>query len=196
MRRLPIALALLLVAASAFAIDTRTAGPLRIGILEGSDRTFSPHEAEVAELVRGSIRNALRDRGFDAFTTRDRYDDLRDASVADRADYWIEIAASRGESSPIAGVALPVGPNVGMEWELIVNRVAAEVRLFNGRNLDQVKTFDLRQRSTTVAPSAVFVARSVWAAVALPVWQWTRYRGAIRQLGSEAASRIADELER
>lgn len=180
MRRLSLVLAVLLVsllAANAFAIDTQRRA-VRIGIL-------APADSRTAELVRGAIRNALRHRGFDAFDARD---------TGDAADYFVDLLASRGDARPVAGVAVPIAASVGVEWEILVDRIAADVRLYDGRTMDEIRTFDLRRRTASVAPSAVFVSRNIWAAVALPVFEWTAHRGVVRELGEEAAARIADEL--
>jgi hypothetical protein len=196
MRRLTLALALLLVAANVAAIDTRTrTAPLRISVLASSEHSFGVRETQAAELVRGAIRNALRERGYDAFTTGDRYDDLR-RGEGRLADYYVEIIASGAQERAVGGVAFPVGGGLGAELDVVIDRVAAEVRLYDGKTLGEIRTFDLRRQSTAVAPSAVLASRSIWAVVALPVWEWSRYRGAAREIGSEAAGLIAEELPR
>lgn len=195
MRRLAIPLLLVTLAANAYAIDTRTsAGQLRIAILDTSERLIDARANDTALLVRGAIRNALRERGFDAFTVRDRYDDLVRGRTD--ADYYVEIVSSSSESHPVGGVAIPVGGSIGAEIDVLVNRLAAEVRLYDGKTLDEVRTFDLRRRQTTVAPAAVIVSRPLWAFVALPLVDWARARAAARGLGTDAAAQIAAELGR
>jgi hypothetical protein len=195
MRRLAIPLLLVTLAANAYAIDTRTsAGQLRIAILDTSERLIDARANDTALLVRGAIRNALRERGFDAFTVREHYDDLVRGRTD--ADYYVEIVSSSSESHPVGGVAIPVGGSIGAEIDVLVSRLAAEVRLYDGKTLDEVRTFDLRRRQTTVAPAAVIVSRPLWAFVALPLVDWARARAAARGLGTDAAAQIAAELGR
>ena len=62
MKRLAVALLLLMLPAAAFAFDT-TRHAVRIGVLHAPDA----YDAQVSALVNRMLREELRKRGFDAF---------------------------------------------------------------------------------------------------------------------------------
>jgi hypothetical protein len=161
MRRMIFAVALL-TAATATAIDTNV-HPIRIAML-----------AQPAQL------DAFRDR----LEKTDTIKDLGDERLP--ADYYVEILGAGGSSRPVAGVG--AGPvDVGVS----VSHVGASVNVYDGRTLALVEAIDLRKRSTNVMPVGVYFGnRPVWAAISLPIFEWSQYRNAMRRLARDTARDI------
>src|SRR5213592_3559923 len=99
--------ALLLAAAAAYAIDTRSHST-RIGLLSVPDQWADRRDSRTADLVRSQIRSELRELGYDAFLTGDRFTDLpRD--VHPTADYYVDVIGAGSDRYPVAGIGIPVG---------------------------------------------------------------------------------------
>ena len=179
---------LCLVALPAFALTPLERGN-RIGVLRMSE-DFAGPERVVARTIGSDLTTELASRGFDAFQVKATFEDAQRGG-APGADYYVEIVSSHTTQRQTAGIGAGVGP-VGVEVGVVVARVAAELRLYDGRTFALLETYDLRQRNTAVAPTAVGLGtRSVWASVMLPFVQYGQYRSAAHALAREAAARIA-----
>lgn len=162
---------------------TRTPAPGdRIGILSVSEEYPDGPEHSVATTLRNELRRELRARGFEAFNAN------RDD---ERADYFVEIVSSGASDHPVAGIGAGIGA-VGVDVSVVVARVAAELRVYDGRTMEVIDRFDLRRKNTAVVPTGVGVGtRSVWAFIALPLVNHAQYRAAARAVARDAAERIA-----
>jgi hypothetical protein len=162
----------------------------RIGVLQISDRYDYGPERTVARTVQSDLRNELLDRGFQAFDARATYDELRRFEQGN-ADYYVEIVSSHSQHNPVGGVGVDVGA-VGATVSVVVSRVAAEVRLYDGRTLEMIERYDLRSQNTAVLPTAVGVGgRHIFAFFAIPFMQYAQYRAAAHAVARDAAIRIA-----
>jgi hypothetical protein len=66
------------------------------------------------------------------------------------------------------------------------------MRLYDGRTLELIDRFDLRQRRTTLAPTGIGVGRMPFVGwIAVPLVQRAQYRAAAREVARDAADRIA-----
>ncbi len=190
MRRLVIFLAF--VALPAFAFRQSPPAGARIGVLRMSDDDAHGAEQTVAWTVQKELRGELRTLGFDAFDARTTYDDLARGSAPD-ADFYVEIVSSHAVSQPVG--AAGIGSNaVGVDMAVVVSRVAAEVRIYDGKTLGLLNRYDLQQNRTAVVPTAVgFGGRFFWARIPLPFIEYAQVRSAAREVAREAAARIAGQ---
>jgi hypothetical protein len=190
MKRALIAAALCLIAASAFAIDASVKRGDRVGVLTTSERHAYDTERRIADAVQNYLRSELNARGFDAFRASETYDQLQREDRAN-ADYYVEIVSSNGDSNMVGGGAIGSGPVVA-EIGVVVARVAAEMRLYDGKTLELIDRFDLQQRKTTIAPTGIGVGRMPFVGwIAVPLVQRAQYRAAARSVARDAADRIA-----
>ncbi|MGZ8851585.1 MAG: hypothetical protein ACXW3E_14830 [Thermoanaerobaculia bacterium] len=178
------------VAVSAFAIDVSVKLGDRIGVLTTSERHAYDTERRVEDAVQNSLREELNARGFDAFRAGLTYDELRRDDRAN-ADFYVEIVSSHGDSNLMGGVAVGGGPVVA-EIGVLVAKVAAEMRLYDGKTLELIDRFDLQQRRTTLAPTGIGIQRVPFVGwIAVPLVQRAQYRAAARGVARDAADRIA-----
>jgi len=164
----------------------------RIGVLRMSDRYSYGAEQTIATTVQTELRNELRARGFEAFDAQTTLDELS-RGKADNADYYVEIVSSRGTNDQYGSVDVAAGA-VGAELSIITSRVAAEVRLYDGKSLELVDPFDLHDDRTALLPTSVGVGgRHVFAAIAIPFVGYAQYRRAARVVARHAATLIAGQ---
>lgn len=182
----------LLAAATATAINTDS-HPIRIALLAAPDNWADRRDAQTADLVRNQLRGELRELGYEAFITGDRVADLGDEGTA-QADYYLDVAGA-ADGYPVGAVGFPVGRHAGAEIGIIVSRVAASVSVYDGRTLDLIRTIDLQKRKTSVAPTAIGIGgRWFWAALALPIVEWSQYRAGVRAVAHDAALQLDEAL--
>jgi hypothetical protein len=168
--------------------DTR----VRIGIL-GMRGQLTESDADLASLVGRNLRGELRKKGFDAFVTNRTVDDVQ----PDDADYYVELLSSSGSGDyPIGDVAIG-SRDVAAAVTVVMSRVAAEVRLYDGRSLEQVASYDLRQTKVMPVPSWISVGgRNFYTVLGLPLVQYTQYRRAAGAVARDAAEKIAQDARR
>lgn len=191
MRRSLIAALLVLAwasSASAFHEDARP----RIGIL-GMRGPIAQEDADLAALVGRNLRTELRKKGFDAFVT----DRTVENALTDDADYYVELLSSSGTGDyPIGDVEVG-SRNVAAGVTVVMSRVAAEVRLYDGRTLERVAAYDLRQTKVLPVPSWISVGgRNFYTVLGLPFVQYAQYRRAAGAVARDAAARIAEDARR
>jgi hypothetical protein len=192
MRRLSFSLAFLLVAASASAISTERAP--RIALLDLAPR----YEMQVDAFgtMRDSLRDALKQHGFDAYKTADRYDDLA-RFTSGHAEYYLEIVGTDRESHANGGADVGVGP-VGVGLTSVKHHELVELRLYDGETLEVIRSYQLDGSSSSLVPTAIGL-RSYNFFVSLFIAPWTEEahaRRAIHSVAREAARRItADAAE-
>jgi hypothetical protein len=193
MKRLLIAITCSALAASAMAINVDAKRGDRIGVLMVSAHNAPVTDVRIAESVLNYLRDELASRGFDAFRLEATYDTLRreDRPVA---NYYIEIVSGHAEANAQGGVGAAIGP-VTTEIGVIVGRVAAEMRVYDGQTLDLIDRFDLSQSHTTVAPTGIgFRGLPIFAWIAVPIAQHSQIRAATHAVAKQAADRISSGI--
>ena len=188
-------LGLLLVATPVFAINTSILrrGD-RVGVLRMSERFDVAAEETVARTIESDLPRVLRDRGFDAFDAHATYDDVRRGDGPGAA-YYVEVVGARAGDREAVGVGVGA-ENVYASVGVVVSRVAAEVRLYDGKTLELVDRWDLAKKSTAVVPTSVGIGgHFVWASIALPFVHYGQYRSAARDVARQAAGRIAQAAQ-
>lgn len=159
-----------------------TSRPTRIGVLRGS--------AHVPQYVADALRNELRQRGFDAFDARRTHEELV-ADGAAVADYYIELAAAEMDSTEHGGVGIGTSHG-GVSVGVVVSRMAAELRVYDGETLELLSSHDLAKRNTAVVPTSVGVGgRALFAWIALPFIEAAQERTVMRATAREAAVVVA-----
>jgi hypothetical protein len=193
MKRIAVPLLVILLASgSALALDTSHRGN-RIGILQPALR-YQSHDAAMSSSIRKYLRDELRKGGFDAFDANATYDDL-DRNGANAADYYIDIASSDAQSGSYGGIGVG-GDNVAVDIGLVVARVAAEVRVYNGKTLELVQRFDLGKSKRGIAPTGVGIGGShVLAWIATPFVEMAQFRAAARDVAHDAAARVTQYVQ-
>ena len=188
-------LVLLLSTAPLFAINTASLhrGD-RIGVLRMSERFEVQSERAIASTIEGDLPRLLHERGFDAFDARGTFEDMRRGDVP-AAAYYVEVVGARAGGREAGAIGVGTD-NVGATLGLIVSRVAAEVRLYDGKSLALVDRWDLTKKSTSVAPTSIGIGgRFVWAALAIPFVHYGQYRSAAHDVAREAVERIAQAAQ-
>lgn len=191
MKRL-LLLATLLAATPLFAINTN--GVLhrgdRIGVLRMADHYEAGSEQAVAGTIEDALPGALHKHGFEAFDAQRTYEDARNGD-APPAAFYVEVVGAHAGEREAAGVGAGVGP-IYTTVGVVVSRVAAEVRLYDGKTLALIDRWELTKRNTTVAPTSIGLGgRFFWADVALPFVRFGQYRSAAHDVARDAAARIA-----
>lgn len=188
-------LILLLIAAIAVPAFGLTVTPRkgdRVGVLRISGRFEYRSERSVAATIQNDLRRELQDLGFNAFDARTTYDELLRQGPGG-ADYYVEVVSSYASGRPVGAVGAAV-EGIGVEVGVVVSRVAAQVRLYDGHTLNAVETYDLGKDSTAVVPTALGLGgRSIWAAIMLPFVQYGQARAAVHEVAHQAALRIAGQ---
>jgi hypothetical protein len=98
---------------------------------------------------------------------------------------------AEGHQAGNVGVAVS---HVAVQVGVIVAQVAAQVRVYDGHTLNELATFDLQKDNTAVVPTGIgFAGYPIFAAIALPIFQYGQYKMAAHQVAYEAALRIAGQ---
>ncbi len=193
MHRLALGILLAAIAAPSFALTGMRVTPHRgdrIGILVTPERYVSGSERAVAATVRHALRDELRAAGYDAFDAKTTLDELsrRDGG---NADYYIEVAGADRDAS--SSGALDIGTrhlNVGVS--MVVERVAAHLRLFDGRTLELIDTWDLRGSKTSPAVTSIGIGGwPGFLSVSVPWMQQAQYRSAAHAMAKKAVASIS-----
>jgi hypothetical protein len=182
-------------AASAFAIvDT----PLqirpgdRIGILRMPERYMNGSDGAVVANLRNYLGEELRRAGFEAYDAKVTYDDLRRNSESN-ADYYVEIVAVDGDAASEVGIGIG-GDRVGVNLSLVISRVAAAVRVFDGHTLELLHKYDLHHSNRAVMPTDIALGgRHAFLILAVPFVQYAQIRSAAHDVARQAAKLISDD---
>lgn len=178
------------IAIPALALTTTPRPGDRVGVLRMSDRFAYGAEQTVASTIQNDLRRELHDLGFKAFDARITYNELLRRGPGE-ADYYVEVVSAYAAGRPVGAVGAAID-GLAVEMGLMVSNVAAEVRLYDGRTLNLVESYDLARRNTAVVPTGIGIAgRSIFAAIMLPFVQWGQYRSAAHDFAHQAALRIA-----
>jgi hypothetical protein len=184
-----LALCLMLVATTAFAFDStkRTySSDSRIGILRGASEGESTMER--------SLLTELRHRGFDAFDVGLTYEELLDQEAVPIADYIVEINAGPTQTADYGGVDV-VGGHADVSLGVVVSKVAAELRLYDGTTMELMATSDLSKRTAALMPTYVGIGGgSFYASLALPFIERAQHRNVARKAARAAASFVTASI--
>jgi hypothetical protein len=178
------------IAIPAIALTTTPRPGDRIGVLRRAERFAYRDEQTVSNIIQNDLPRELRDLGFQASDARITYNELLRRGPAD-ADYYVEVVSGSALGRPVGAVGAAVA-GMAVEVGVVVANVAAEVRLYDGRTLNLVESYDLAKRSTAVMPTGIGIAgRSIFAAIMLPFLQYGQYRSSAHEVAHQAALRIA-----
>ncbi|MDP9191694.1 MAG: hypothetical protein M3P06_08315 [Acidobacteriota bacterium] len=185
MRRPLLALCLFLAATTASAFDT-TKSPERIGILREAT-------AGAAALER-SLLAELRNRGFDAFDAGLTYEELLDQEAVPIAAYIVEIRGGQPHTADFGGIEM-LGRHADVSLGMVVSKIAAELRLYDGATMELIASSDLSKRSSAFLPTSIgFGGSSVYASLALPFVAQAQHRRVAKKAAREAASFVTSTL--
>ncbi len=178
------------IAAPLFGLTRPVTSGDRIGVLRMSSQSSFRTEQAVAKTILADLPEELSLRGFRAFDAGATFEEAQRGG-APAADYYVDVVSSAAGQRPLGGVGAAVG-RVGVDIEVVVSHVAAEVRLYDGRTMQLVQRYDLHQRKAAVIPAGIALGgRSIWGYIALPFVQYGQYRLAAHDVAREAADRIA-----
>lgn len=185
MKRLALAVGLILLAGAAHAFDTTPARP-RIGILQGPEWFANFH---------ATLESELRQRGFDIYTVDASFEELSMDPDRD-ADWYVEVIPGNAETVDYGGVGV-AGRHADVTLGIMVSRVGAEASIYRGRTLELIATESLQKKNTALLPTSVgFGGRSLFAAIALPFVERAQARSVTRAAARELATRIADAVRK
>ncbi len=189
MKRLLVLLVIAAVAVPAFSFDPSRHNGHRIAVLQAPIYNGGEYEDRIATSVRRELVRELRARGFDAVDARMSYEELQRRRQSS-ADLYVEIAPADVYARPTGGVTVRTR-RVAVDVAIVVSRVAAELRLYDGGTLDLIEKRHLRRENVTVVPTDIGVGTyrmAVW--FALPLVEYVRYRSAVGAVVRDAATVI------
>jgi len=180
------------IAVPAFSFITAPRPGDRIGVLRIAGHFDSRTERSVAETVQGSLVGELQGLKFNAFDARVTFDQLSRKMPGD-ADFYVEVISGGADGHQAGNVGAAIG-HVAVQVGVIVANVAAQVRLLDGHTLNVLQTYDLQKDSTAVVPTGIgFAGYPIFAAIALPIFQYGQYKMAAHEVAYQAALRIAGQ---
>jgi hypothetical protein len=183
-RTLPV-FCLILAATTAFAFDS-TKSTDRIGILREASEGESTMER--------SLLAELRKNGFDAFDVGLTYEELLDQEAVPIADYIVEINAGHTQTADYGGVDV-VGRHADVSLGMVVSKVAAELRLYDGTTMELIASSDLSKRTAALMPTYVGIGGgSIYASLALPFIERAQHRNVARKAARAAASFVTASI--
>ncbi len=178
-------LCLMLAATTAFAFDSAKRGD-RIGVLRGA--------GEGGSAMERSLLAELRKRGFDAFDVGLTYEQFLDQEAVPIADYIVELNAGPTHTADYGGVGV-AGRHADVSLGVVVSKVAAELRLYDGTTMDLMATSALSKRSAAVLPTYVGIGGgSIYASLALPFIERAQHRSVAKKTAREAASFVTASI--
>jgi hypothetical protein len=179
MKRLLTTLCVMFLATTAFAFNS-TRRAERIGVLSGTNYGGTT-------MVRALVDN-LRSRGFDAFDAEQTYEELLDREAVPIADYVVEIRGGEARTEDYGGIGIG-GPHADVELGVLVSKVAAELRVYDGGSMKLIASTDLSKRTTAVMPTSVAIGGgAIYAYLALPLIERAQHRNVARKAAREAAA--------
>ena len=193
MKRLALAVALLLVPLAAQAFDPEKPDTIRIGIIKTVELTPDRYGTPVRS-VPAHLRDELRRAGFDAFTIDRSLDDIANDDQRD-ADFYIQVDAADRYDDVHGGIDI-YGRNAGVSVGVLETNVAARISMYDGKTLDLFARFDLDKSHRMVAPTSVGIggrAGAIWAGINLPLG-YLQYRRVARDVAKLAAAKVAEAV--
>ena len=171
-------------ATTASAFDaTKTAE--RVAVLRGES------DAQIA--IARALRRELRERGFDAFDAERTYAELMEDRGA-IADYYVEIAYAHPRVEDYGGIGIG-GRHADVELGIVVSRLNAELRIYDGETLELLSSENLSKRKTALLPTSVGIGGgSIYAVLALPLIERAQQRRVARAAARDAAAMVVDVI--
>ena len=164
----------------------------RIGVLRISGHFDSRTERSVVGTIQGSLVGELKGMKFKAFDAGITFDELSKKGPGD-ADFYVEVVSGGADGHQAGNIGVGIS-HVAVQIGVVVAQVAAQVRVYDGHTLNELATFDLQKDSTAVVPTGIGIAGyQIFAAIALPIFQYGQYKMAAHQVAYEAALRIAGQ---
>src|SRR5262249_6050701 len=165
----------------------------KIGVLRIAGHFNNHTERSVAGTVPSSLVGELNALGFQAFDAKTTYDELQKRPGTRDAAYYVEVVAGGADGHQAGNVGAAIG-HVAVQVGVLVANVAAQVRLLDGQTLNVLQTYDLQKDSTAVVPTGIgFAGYPIFAAIALPIFQYGQYKMAAHEVAYQAALRIAGQ---
>jgi hypothetical protein len=185
---------LLMIGTTALAFDpTPASRGHRIGILTTTAADDDVVTLRVAALMRGYLARELRREGFDVFDARATLEEIERGAEPD-ADYFVEFLRGDTADHGYGGVGV-AGRHAGVDMELIVSKVAASLRLYDGRTLEVIDDFDVYAQGKAFMPTAIGIGgrhTAFWVGVPFHV---LKHRAVAKAAARDAAESIAGALE-
>lgn len=196
MKRLTAALLLLILPSAAFAFDAKrrpAAENARIGILRPTMQYNDGREAGASTAILRAMGKELRERGFDVTDVDMTYDEASRGGVSG-VDYLVEVLGSDAYRESYGGVGVG-NRNADVTLEVIVARVAGQLRVYDGATMDVLADAPISRRSTAILPTSLGLGdRHFFAVLALPVAQWAQSRRVARGAAHDAAMLVESTL--
>jgi hypothetical protein len=188
MKRLLVALSLVLLAGAAHAFDP-TPGRPRIGVLRAHETFTYERESLIQKTFHDALHAELRERGFEVYEIDATFDELSMDPDRD-ADWYVEVIPASAETVDYGGVGVGTR-HADVTLGVLVSRVAAEVHVYRGRTLEKIASESLAKKNTALLPTSVGVGgRNLFAAIALPFIERAQVRGVARSAARELAARV------
>jgi galactitol-specific phosphotransferase system IIB component len=187
-----IALLIVVLAVPAMAITPRgeVHTAKRIGVLRSADVWNDRDAVGMSTAIERELTRQLHDLGYDAFDAQVTLADLERSETSD-ADLYVLVSGGDVAQHNFGGVGIE-GRNVGTTLGVLTSRVAAEVRVYDGRSLELLDRYDLSRSKTMVAPTSIgFGDRNFFLYLAVPLVHHAQYLAVVRDVASDAAKRIA-----
>jgi len=193
MKRLVIAVALLLLPIAAQAFNPDKPQTIRIGILRNVSY-LNDHAGGPVRSIPNALRDELRRAGFDAFTLDATFDDLERRDDRD-ADFYVEVAAANHYDNVYGGVDI-YGRNGGIGIGVVQTNIAARINVYDGATLEVFARFDVDKSNAMVAPTYAGIGgrhAGIWLGLQLPLG-YMQSRNTARAVAKTAAANIADAV--
>jgi len=176
-------------ASTAWAFDTTRRTERRgsrIAVLRGE------HDAQIA--MTHALRRELRERGLDAYDAERTYDEAFEER-ASNADYLVEVAEVEPFSEDYGGVGVG-GRHADVELGIVVSRLRAEVRVYDGATMELIARENLSKRKTALMPTSVGIGgNAIYAVLALPFLERAQHRSIARAAARDAAAIVIDVVQ-
>lgn len=193
MKRLLLALSMLLVAGTVHAFDAARR-PERIAVVRADSASLPGGESRVDRAIRETLVSELRARGYDAFDAGITYEQLLDEGIED-ADFIVEFLGHDAASVDYGGMNID-GRAGGISLALMTSRVAAEVLLYDAETLEVVAKSELAKKNTALVPTGVGggVGHAVFVWVATPWIERAQIRNVARAAARDAAMFVTSNI--
>lgn len=187
MKRLAVALVLLLVPGAAFAFDTGHR-PARIGVLRPLPEDEGGRQSSIQNLVLHSLTAELRERGFEVFDAGMTVEEAGRRSA--NADYLVEVVGGDGYSDDFGGIGIG-GRDADVTLSVVASRVAGQLRVYDARTMEVLANEPISRRGSAVLPTSIGAGgRDFYAVIALPFVQWAQMRRVAHAAARDAANAV------
>lgn len=181
----PIALivAVLLFAPSTYAFRTTSEPGVKSVAVISEETMLEGDERMARNVVARELVRELRRRGYDAYEA--------ESAGRGEADFIVEIVGGEPVSTGYGDVNIDGRNGGGVSLALVISRVAAEVRVYEGDDLELLSSERLAKRTSRLLPTGIGVGGGVlYAFVALPFIERAQLRGVARDAARAAASGV------